>query len=109
MAAELCNLMADQIESRGAKRPTITKAWLIDMERLMRLDGRNPVQIERVIRWLYSDADAIAQFWSPNVRSPATLRAKWDQMAEQYNRRIQSKPKKSMAEEAIERIRNRDQ
>jgi hypothetical protein len=86
-AERLCHLLADCIGQRGSKRPTVTKRWLTDMDRLLRLDGREPNEVERVVRWLDSARDDIAAFWQPNVRSPGTLRAKWDQMSEQYARR----------------------
>ena len=54
------------------------------MDRMIRLDDRDPQRIERVLRWLYRGNDKIALFWAPNVRSPVKLRAKWDQIREQY-------------------------
>jgi hypothetical protein len=85
-AHRLCELLADSIERRGSKRPTITDAWRTDMERLTRIDGRPVTDIERVIGWLDGGRDDIATFWAPNIRSPHKLRAKWDVMAEQYTR-----------------------
>lgn len=86
-ASRLATLLADCIEERGNKRPTVTRRWTTDMDRLLRLDGREPDDVERVIRWLHRAGDDVAAFWQPNVRSPAKLRAKWDQMREQYTRR----------------------
>lgn len=88
-AARLCDLLADCIGQRSAKRPKVTQAWLADMDRLLRLDHRDPADVEHVIRWLHEAPDDIAQFWRPNVRSPSTLRAKWDQMSEQVKARRQ--------------------
>ena len=89
----LCHLLADLISDRGGKRPHVTKAWITDMERLIRIDGRSPDDIERVLRWLGKSEDDVASFWRPNVRSPEKLRLRWDQMREQY----QSKKGKSMS------------
>jgi hypothetical protein len=53
----LWNLLADLIAENDPdkKRPTVTKRWL-DAERLLvTRDGRNPEQIERVIRWCQAD------------------------------------------------------
>ena len=85
-ADQLAIAMADMIEARGNKRPSVTQEWITDMDRLMRLDGRTPDQIEHVLRWLHTAPDDTARFWQPNIRSPKKLRAQWDQMAEQYKR-----------------------
>jgi hypothetical protein len=85
-ARRLCVLLADSIADRDSKRPSISDAWVRDMERLMRIDGRAPEDVERVIRWLDRGADDVASFWQPNVRSPKKLREKWDQMREQHRR-----------------------
>lgn len=85
-AVELCELFADAIERDTGKRPTITKRWATDMDRLIRLDDRNPDEIERVILWLSRSRHEVAAFWWPNVRSPKKLRERWDQIAAQVRR-----------------------
>lgn len=85
-AARLCHLLADSIGQRGSKRPNVTKAWIRDMDRLIRLDQRTPGQIEWAIDWLAEATDDVAAFWQPNIRSPGKLRTRWDQMREQYRR-----------------------
>lgn len=85
-ADQLAIALADMIEQRGSKRPTVTKEWIAEMDRLMRIDGRTPEQIVNVLRWLHEGRDDVAQFWQPNIRSPKKLRAKWDVMSEQYAR-----------------------
>ena len=85
-AERLCHLLADFIDQRGSKRPNVTKAWVTDMDRLIRLDGKEPDEIARVIRWLHEARDETSSFWQANVRCPAKLREKWDQMREQYER-----------------------
>ena len=84
---QLCELLADSMLSRPTvtKKPQITKSWLADMDKLIRIDGRDPDDIERVIRWLDTTPDETSTFWAPNVRSPRKLREKWDQMAEQVH------------------------
>lgn len=87
-AERLCHLFADLLGARnGCTRPSVTKAWVVDMERLLRIDGRTSEAVERTLRWLDAAADDVAAFWRPNVRSPDKLRAKWDQMLEQYETR----------------------
>lgn len=88
-ARALCDSFADLIEASGARRPTVTQRWVTDMDRLIRIDGHEPDQVMRVLRWLYTSSDEVAQFWAPNVRSPAKLRERWDQIAAQVKRRRQ--------------------
>lgn len=82
----LCDQLADSIAERGNPRPTVTAAWYTDMERLVRIDGRDLDAVRRVIAWLHAGGDDVAAFWRTNVRSPAKLRAKWGTMLEQYER-----------------------
>lgn len=84
-ARALCDLFADSLGRRG-KRPSVTAAWLTDMDLLLRVDGREPDKVRAVITWLESGGDDVASFWRPNIRSPRKLRSKWDQMQEQYQR-----------------------
>lgn len=55
--------------------------WAGDMQRLIRIDGRDPPDIERVIRWCQSD-----DFWMANILSPGKLRQKWDTLWMQMQR-----------------------
>jgi hypothetical protein len=86
-AARLCEELADSIKARGSKRPTVTGAWISDMDKLIRIDGRTESEISGVITWLTRATDEPSRFWAPNIRSPKKLREKWDQMKEQYNQR----------------------
>jgi hypothetical protein len=107
-AERLCITMADAIAAwSNDKRPTVTKAWVTDMDRLMRLDGRDPQQIVRVIQWLYSSPDSVATFWAPNIQSPKKLRAQWIKMAMQYER-LKTTTHKSDIQNDLDRIRARD-
>lgn len=72
---DACNLLADLMQSNGAKRPVINDAWLTDMDRLNRIDGRSWDEIEKVIRWCQQDS-----FWRTNILSPAKLRKQFDQL-----------------------------
>lgn len=71
----LCSLLADLVEGNGSKRPAITKAWRVACDRLIRLDGRAPDQVERAIRWCQAD-----EFWRANVLSMPTLRRQYDRL-----------------------------
>lgn len=106
----LCEVMADAIAAWApdGKRPRVGQGWIQDMDRMIRIDQREPMEIERVIRWLYTSPDEIALFWAPNIQSPKKLRAKWNQMAGQY-RRLTSKPKhQSDIMNDLDRIRAKD-
>lgn len=81
----LCDQLANSIEARGSKRPTVTVAWRRDMERMLRIDGRDPAKVAAMIRFLAEGRTEVARFWQPNVRSPGKLREKYDQIAERAN------------------------
>ena len=92
----LANLLADKIVENGSKRPNVTKAWITDMDRLMRIDGRTRQQVESAIAWCQGDI-----FWMSNILSPATLREKYDQLrlkATQQNAKRQPKGLKAIME-----------
>lgn len=48
--------------------------WAVDIDKLMRIDGRPPQEIERVIDWCQS----LGCFWGPNILSGKKLREKFD-------------------------------
>jgi hypothetical protein len=86
-AVRLCELMARQLEDRGycgSAGKCHQKRWVLDMEKLLRIDGREPEQVARVLAWLDRGADDVALFWQTNVLSPAKLRLQWDRMSHQY-------------------------
>jgi len=82
----LCDLLADSIENRGSKRPTVTKEWLRQCRLLIDNDHRSERQVRNMIDWLAAGADEDAQFWQGNIRSMPKLRAKYDVLRE---RRLQ--------------------
>jgi helix-turn-helix protein len=79
-AERLCALLADLIEQNGSKRPKVTKAWLLAADRMIRIDGRSPVQIETVLRWSQQDG-----FWSSNILSMDKLREQYDRLRLRMN------------------------
>lgn len=81
-AHELCEFMVRGLEHIGySKTPTITETWITDMERMVRIDNRDPDVVKSMIRWLYADTSADALFWQKNIASPAKLREKWERLA----------------------------
>lgn len=95
-AKRLAHLMADLIQERGNKRPSVSAKWIKDMSSLIRLDGRTPGEIEKVLRWLNEAETETSEFWKINILSPFKLRAKWDRMREQHLREEQTKKKGTM-------------
>lgn len=82
-AWELCQRLAASLTERG-HRAEISRRWLVDMEAMIRIDGRDPAHVAKVIGWLHEGPDRIAGFWRPNIQSPESLRAQWVRMGEQY-------------------------
>lgn len=97
-AERLCNLLALLVEENGSKKPRVTDAWVTDMDRLIRLDGRTPEQVENAIRWSQRDT-----FWQANIMSPKKLRAKYDQIRLVAKRAGAVKASKVNSEEEIEK------
>lgn len=88
-AIRLCELMARQVEDRGAAGAADrahNKGWVLEMEKLLRIDGRTPEQVAKVLAWLDRGADDVASFWQTNVLCPQKLRLRWAQMEMQYVR-----------------------
>lgn len=94
-ARGLCEYLADVIVETGVsgtKRPNVTRAWVAEMERMIRLDGRDPDHVRRAIEWAHRGPGSHGNGngwagWGAVVRSPAKLRAKYDQMAQQAEAR----------------------
>ena len=80
-ARRLCELLAGLMVENGCRPPNISEAWVEEMERIMRLDGRTVEEVEGCIRWCQSDS-----FWRANILSPKKLRQKFDTMRLQAER-----------------------
>jgi hypothetical protein len=72
----LCDLLFAKILENNpkAKRPNM-QTWCRDMDRLVRIDKRDPDDVEAVIIWCQQD-----QFWYKNILSPAKLRKQFDRL-----------------------------
>lgn len=64
-----------------AKRPNITKAWIAEADRMVRLDKRDRREIAAVIDWVFTDP--AGAFWIPNIRSVPKLRIQFDRLRQQ--------------------------
>jgi hypothetical protein len=85
-ARSLCQIFGAQLVERGYTAQPTSRRWILDMEALLRIDGRTVEQIEVMLRWLHAGKHEVASFWRTNVRSPAKLREKWQVILEQFNR-----------------------
>ena len=74
-ASRLCEVLAELMVANGCRRPAITQKWISDMDKLIRIDLRDALEVEACIRWSQAD-----DFWKSNILSPAKLRAKFDTM-----------------------------
>jgi hypothetical protein len=55
--------------------PAQSRNWERTADRMLRLDGRTPEQVAKLIRWVQQD-----EFWMANILSMDTLREKFDQL-----------------------------
>ena len=72
LSALLFSLIRDN--NPKAKNPNL-QMWCVAMERMIRIDKREPEEIESVIRWCQSD-----DFWLANILSTEKLRDKYEQL-----------------------------
>jgi hypothetical protein len=70
-----------------AKTPEDLTVWSRDIDRMIRLDKRDPDCVEAVIKWLPTDT-----FWPPNILSGLKLREKFDKLETKMNERQNRQP-----------------
>jgi len=106
------NYPADSVERRLAevlldlileakpdfRRPDLNR-WAVEIDRMIRLDGRTPERIEAVIRWCRADA-----FWQSNILSTTKLRKHFDRLELQMGR---DAPQESLREQ-VARLQRED-
>lgn len=83
-AKRLVQVMIGLLRDMDIKPSSERRTWNADMEKLLRIDGHAPADVERVLRWLHAGQDPIAEFWRANILSPVKLRSRWGQMKHQY-------------------------
>jgi len=88
----------------GFKKPDFQK-WAVHIEKLIRIDKRDPETIGTVIDWCQSD-----QFWKGNILSTSKLRDKFPQLYAKMpkHRHLSSKTQGNVQniKEAMEELRN---
>ena len=85
-AMALANLLNDlhlKIDSGYNATEKQLQQWGADIEKINRLDGRDYVQIDSVIRWAKSD-----EFWKTNIMSGKKLREKFPVLVAKMPKRV---------------------
>jgi hypothetical protein len=88
-ALRLSGLLADRIAGNNPANKNIKsnareksiERWAVDIDRMIRIDHRDLVEIEAILDWCQVD-----DFWSCNILSGATLRKQYDKLLMQMNR-----------------------
>lgn len=75
---------------RNFRQPDLDK-WSVDMDKILRLDGRSPEHLTNVIEWCQQDS-----FWQNNILSPSKLRKQLDRLEMQMERDHAWKRKQSL-------------
>jgi hypothetical protein len=74
-------MRAEMLAEKPDAKVNITKEWIAEMERMIRIDRRPSDKIEAVIKWACHDhGEGRWAGWAVNVRSPGKLRQKYDQL-----------------------------
>lgn len=66
----------------GSKADDAVKRWAVDIDKIVRLDGRTLEEVERIIRWAKAD-----EFWCSNIISGKKLREKFPTLVAHAARR----------------------
>ena len=87
-AAKLCDYLAQAIaESGGCKPPNVTRAWVTEMEKLVRIDEHTPDEVRRAIDWTHrADPSSNGAWWQDKVLSPQALRRHYPKLQRQARR-----------------------
>ena len=100
-AEALCLRLQAAVENHRGKRPKITGTWITDMDRLLRLGlpewdepaALSPEEVIWVIDGTFSRlaTPGTSGFcWADQIRSPGSLRAKWDTLVLQLKPRART-------------------
>lgn len=76
LASELRHgILANYPNNATAKKDSCIGRWAIDIDKMIRLDGRKPEQIRKAIIWAMND-----DFWQCNIWSGKALRKHYDRL-----------------------------
>ena len=77
----LCQVLANAISADGTIQPKITKRWIVEMDRLLRIDEQPVDVVQQIIQWSAAD-----DFWCTNILSPQKLRKHFPRLMKQKQR-----------------------
>lgn len=97
-ATRLSEIFAERIlsnnpdfrELKPERRDKTLHTWSTEIGRMIRIDGRDPPEIEQVIRWCQADT-----FWRSNVLSANKLRQQFDRLKMQLKQRGEANGRRS--------------
>jgi hypothetical protein len=81
-AERLCALLNQRVIANGFKPFAVNKTSVGALEKMLRIDNRDPKETESLIMWCTQD-----DFWYQNIRSPEKLRKHYDLMSAQRAKR----------------------
>jgi len=61
------------------------KTWAKDIDKAIRIDGRDAESLKHMIHYLFNEKTQTAIFWSLNIQSGKTLREKFDTVKQKAN------------------------
>jgi hypothetical protein len=80
-------VLAERLKTRilenlpNARVPKDLRGWCGEIDKMIRLDKRDPADIEQIIDWAQAD-----DFWKANIMSGKKLREKFDRLTLQKQR-----------------------
>lgn len=83
-------------DHKYANNPPSLKAWVVEIEKLMRLDGKKYEKIKNIIDYTFTAGTEKAEFWAPNIQSGKKLRKHYDLMSEHYLKEMENKKQKDV-------------
>jgi hypothetical protein len=94
----LSKMLFSFIEKRNPKnKEPNMQTWARNVDLMMRVDGRLPEDIERVIRWCQAD-----NFWQNNILSTGKLREKFDALMLKAGGSVQTKQTKVVSASGVQ-------
>ena len=67
--------------------------WILEADRMFRIDDRKPEDAEELARWLFNDPGDDAAFWRGNVRAVPKFRTRFEELREHRTRGSRKKEK----------------
>lgn len=78
---QISKYLFENIRKRIPKSKTPNfQSWAQEVDRMFRIEKRDPNEIRGIIDWIFTATDKDAQFWSMNILSPKKLRQHYDRL-----------------------------